>query len=141
MNTVLERTNVSEENAASDFGLVSIVMPNYNSEKYIEATINSVLNQTYQNWELILVDDCSTDNSLEIVRSFDDDRIRILQNEVNSGAAVSRNYALREAQGKWVAFLDSDDLWEPTKLEEQLEFMVENNYAFINFCGGINHRC
>lgn len=114
----------------TDYGLVSIVMPNYNSEKYLKATIESVLAQTYTNWELLFVDDCSMDNSLEIVRSYNDERIKILQNEKNSGAAVSRNYALREAKGKWIAFLDSDDLWIPEKLEKQLTFMVENNYDF-----------
>ncbi len=117
-------------NEEKDYGLVSIVMPNYNSEKYVAETIKSVLDQTYENWELLFVDDCSTDNSLEIARSFNDERIKILQNEANSGAAVSRNYALREAKGKWIAFLDSDDLWAPTKLEEQIAFMVENGYDF-----------
>lgn len=114
----------------TDYGLVSIVMPNYNCEKYLKATIESVLAQTYTNWELLFVDDCSTDNSLEIVRSYADSRIKILQNEQNSGAAISRNYALREAKGRWIAFLDSDDLWKPEKLEKQLAFMVENNYDF-----------
>ena len=115
---------------AVDHGLVSIIMPNYNSEKYVEETIKSVLAQTYQNWELIFVDDCSTDNSLDLVRSFEDDRIKIFQNEVNSGAAISRNYALRMATGKWIAFLDSDDLWESEKLSKQIAFMVENDYDF-----------
>lgn len=114
----------------TDYGLVSIVMPNYNCEKYLKATIDSVLAQTYTNWELLFVDDCSTDNSLEIVRSYSDDRIKILQNEQNSGAAISRNYALREAKGKWIAFLDSDDLWKPEKLEKQLAYMQENGIAF-----------
>ncbi len=113
-----------------DYGLVSIVMPNYNSEKYVEATIKSVLSQTYQNWELLFIDDCSTDNSLKIVQSFKDDRIKILKNEVNSGAAVSRNYALRMAEGRWIAFLDSDDLWEEEKLSKQIAFMLENGYDF-----------
>lgn len=117
-------------NEEKDYGLVSIVMPNYNSEKHVAETIKSVLAQTYKNWEILFVDDCSTDNSLEIARSFNDERIKILQNEANSGAAVSRNYALREAKGKWIAFLDSDDLWAPTKLEEQIAFMVENGYHF-----------
>lgn len=110
--------------------LVSIIMPNYNGAEYLENTIKSVLAQTYTNWELLFVDDCSTDNSLEIVQAFQDERIRIFKNEKNSGAAVSRNYALREAKGKWIAFLDSDDLWVPEKLEKQVAFMVENNYDF-----------
>ena len=112
-------------------GLVSIIMPSYNTAKYISDSIKSVLAQTYKNWELIIVDDCSTDNTDEIVGEFlADERIRYLKNEKNSGAAVSRNYALREARGKWIAFLDSDDLWLPEKLEKQLAFMVENGYKF-----------
>ena len=110
--------------------LVSIIMPNYNGAKYVQETIKSVLAQTYQNWEILFVDDCSTDNSIEIAERFQDPRIRILKNEKNSGAAVSRNYALREAKGRWVAFLDSDDLWLPQKLEKQIAFMEENNYSF-----------
>ncbi len=110
--------------------LVSIVMPNYNGAKYVKETIESVLAQTYQNWEILFVDDCSTDNSIEIVKSYDDPRIKVYKNEVNSGAAASRNYALREATGKWVAFLDSDDLWLPDKLEKQVAFMKENNCFF-----------
>ena len=110
--------------------LTSIVMPSYNTANYISDSIRSVLAQTYTNWELIIVDDCSTDNSVEIIKSFKDPRIRLLQNEKNSGAAISRNYALREAKGKWVAFLDSDDLWNPEKLEKQIHFMDENDYHF-----------
>ena len=110
--------------------LVRIIMPSYNSEKYIKDSIESVLSQTYPYWELLIVDDCSTDKTVEIIKSFKDERIRFFQNAVNSGAAISRNWALREAKGKWIAFLDSDDIWLPTKLEEQLKFMVENNYAF-----------
>lgn len=111
--------------------LVSIIMPSFNTAKFIEESIHSVLQQTYTNWELIIVDDCSKDNTDEIVAPFlVDSRIRYLKNEVNSGAALSRNYALREAKGKWIAFLDSDDLWEPEKLEKQIAFMVENHYHF-----------
>ena len=113
-----------------DFGLVSIVMPSYNSENYIKASIESVLNQTYPKWELLIVDDCSTDKTVEIIKSFKDERIKFFENDKNSGAAVSRNKALCEATGHWIAFLDSDDLWLPTKLEEQLLFMVENHYYF-----------
>lgn len=112
-------------------GLVSIIMPSYNTEKYIKASIESVLAQSYPFWELIIVDDCSTDNTDEIVHQYlADNRIRYFRNSTNSGAAVSRNRALQEARGKWVAFLDSDDLWEPSKLEQQLQFMKENNYKF-----------
>lgn len=111
-------------------GLVSIVMPSYNTGQYIADSIKSIQNQTYKNWELIIVDDCSTDNSLEVIRSFSEPRIRLLQNKKNSGAAISRNYALREAKGKWIAFLDSDDTWAPEKLEKQIQFMEKNNYSF-----------
>lgn len=105
-------------------------MPSYNTAKYIGDSIESVLAQTYSNWELIIVDDCSSDNTDEIVAKFTDKRIRYLKNEKNSGAAVSRNYALREAKGKWIAFLDSDDLWHPQKLEKQLAFMKAKGYKF-----------
>lgn len=111
--------------------LVSIIMPSYNTANYIAASIQSVLDQTYQNWELLLVDDCSTDNTDAVIAPFlSDTRIRYLKNEKNSGAAISRNRALREAKGRWVAFLDSDDLWYPTKLEAQLRFMQEHGYHF-----------
>ena len=111
--------------------LVSIIMPSFNTGKYITETIESVLAQSYKNWELIIVDDCSSDNTDEIVSTYlSDDRIHYLKNEKNSGAAFSRNIALRKAKGKWIAFLDSDDLWLPEKLELQLAYMKKNNYAF-----------
>ncbi|ELC8380994.1 glycosyltransferase family 2 protein [Clostridium perfringens] len=111
--------------------LVSIIMPSYNTAKYISETIESVQSQTYPFWELIIVDDCSTDNTDEVVKSYLlDDRIRYLKNDSNSGAAISRNRALREARGRWIAFLDSDDLWNAEKLEKQIDFMEKNNYKF-----------
>ncbi len=110
--------------------LVSIIMPSYNTGKFIQETIDSVINQTYDNWELIIVDDCSSDNTDEIVKSIKDDRIFYLKNKKNSGAAVSRNKALKMAKGKWIAFLDSDDLWKKDKLEKQIKFMKNNNYHF-----------
>lgn len=111
--------------------LVSIIMPSYNTGRFIKETIESVLAQTYSNWELIIVDDCSTDNTDEVVGQYiSDNRIQYLKNDVNSGAAISRNRALREAKGKWISFLDSDDLWEPRKLEKQIAFMKKNGYAF-----------
>ncbi len=111
--------------------LVSIIMPSYNTSRFIEETINSVLSQTYSDWELLIVDDCSSDDTDDVVQPFlADGRIRYLKNERNSGAAVSRNRALREARGKWIAFLDSDDLWMPEKLEKQIEFMKKNGYHF-----------
>ena len=111
-------------------------MPSYNTARFIEESIKSVLAQTYTNWELIIVDDASTDDTDEVVKKFTEpaevnaSKIHYLKNAQNSGAAVSRNRALREAHGKWIAFLDSDDLWTPEKLEKQLKFMVENGYAF-----------
>ena len=111
-------------------GLVSIIMPSWNTAKWIAESIESVINQTYQKWELIIVDDCSTDNTDNVVASFDDKRIVYLKNESNSGAALTRNKALREAKGEWIAFLDSDDLWKPEKLEKMVAFMTENNYSF-----------
>ncbi|MCR4696216.1 MAG: glycosyltransferase [Lachnospiraceae bacterium] len=112
-------------------GLVSIIMPSYNTAAYIAESIRSVINQSFQNWELLIVDDCSTDDTDEVVRPFlEDTRIRYIKNDINSGAAVSRNRALREAKGKWIAFLDSDDLWMADKLEKQIKFMEENDYHF-----------
>ena len=111
-------------------GLVSIIMPSYNTAPYIAGSIQSVIDQTYKDWELIIVDDCSTDNTDEVITSLHDERIRYFKNERNGGAAVSRNKALRKAKGKWIAFLDSDDLWNPEKLEKQIAFMKENGYVF-----------
>ena len=112
--------------------LVSIIMPSYNCGKYVEETIRSVQAQTYKNWEIIFMDDFSTDDTIwrvSVLRD-NDSRIKLFQNHGNLGAAASRNNALREAKGRWIAFLDSDDLWEPTKLEKQVKFMEENGYAF-----------
>lgn len=112
-------------------GLVSIVMPSYNTGKFIAESVTSVLNQTYRDWELLIVDDCSTDQTDEVLKPFlADKRIRMWRNERNSGAAVCRNRALREAKGKWIAFLDSDDVWLPDKLTEQINFMEANEYRF-----------
>ncbi|AUC84410.1 glycosyl transferase [Polaribacter sp. ALD11] len=110
--------------------LVSIITPNYNSEKFIAQTLQSIRAQTYKNWELIIVDDCSTDKSLDIIEEYSkiDKRIKFLKLSENSGAAVARNKAIKEANGNFIAFLDSDDLWLPKKLEKQLAFMVHNNY-------------
>jgi glycosyltransferase involved in cell wall biosynthesis len=105
-------------------------MPSYNTGAYIKASIQSVINQSYTNWELIIVDDCSTDNTNEIIAQIHDKRIKSIKNDKNSGAAISRNVALREAKGRWIAFLDSDDLWYPSKLKKQIDLMESNNYAF-----------
>lgn len=111
-------------------GLVSIIMPSWNTGKYIADSINSVINQTYPKWELLIVDDHSTDNTDEIISTYTDHRIKYFKNEKNYGAALTRNRALREAQGEWIAFLDSDDLWAPQKLENQIRFMKKNNLVF-----------
>ena len=115
-----------------DYGLVSIITPTWNCARFICETIRSVQAQTYQNWELIISDDCSTDNTREVIEPYlqEDRRIKYICNPKNSGAAITRNNALKVAQGKWIAFLDSDDLWLPEKLEKQVAFMVEKNYHF-----------
>lgn len=107
-------------------------MPSYNCGSFVEETIRSVQAQTYQSWEIIFVDDCSNDQTMEIVMALreKDNRIKVFQNHHNSGAAVSRNLALRKASGRWVAFLDSDDLWYPEKLEKQISFMENHSYSF-----------
>lgn len=115
-----------------DYGLVSIIMPTWACADLIGDTIKSVQSQSYTNWELLIQDDCSTDNTSKVVQTYSDGdaRIKYECNPHNSGAAVTRNNALKRARGRWIAFLDSDDLWESTKLEKQLKFMVDNNYHF-----------
>ena len=112
--------------------LVSIIIPVYNAERFIDDTINSVLNQTYTNWELILVNDCSTDKSREIIEKHvkQDKRIKLINNEVNSRAAISRNNGIKIANGRYLCYLDADDLWDKEKLEKQIKFMKEKNCAF-----------
>ncbi len=111
-------------------GLVSIIMPSWNTGHFIAESIQSILAQTYENWELLIVDDCSTDNTDEVVALFDDRRINYVKNKKNCGAAMTRNRAISMANGEWIAFLDSDDLWLPEKLEKMIEFLTENNYTF-----------
>lgn len=113
--------------------LVSIITPMYNAQKYIESTIASVQKQTYSNWEMIIVDDCSTDNSPDIVAKYaaEDNRIKYFRNKGRNGVAAARNEAMRIATGRYIAFLDSDDLWEPDKLQIQIEFM---NTKEAHFC-------
>jgi len=110
--------------------LISIVMPAYNSEKYIRNSIKSVINQTYKNWELIIIDDYSTDNTVSIIEEFQNKNIHLIKNKKNSGAAISRNKGIKLAKGNYIAFLDSDDLWNKEKLEKQINFMKSNNYDF-----------
>lgn len=112
--------------------LVSIITPIYNSEKFIGYCVKSVIAQTYSNWEHILVDDCSTDNSADIILEYasKDSRIKYIKLQKNSGAGIARNTAIKVANGKYIAFLDSDDLWHPNKLHLQIDFMEINNYHF-----------
>lgn len=112
--------------------LVSIITPSYNSASHIKETIDSVIAQTYQNWEMIIVDDYSMDNSVRIIENIQkkDHRIILLKNEENIGSGPSRNKAIDKAQGEIIAFLDSDDLWCPEKLSLHLKFMEEKQSAF-----------
>jgi len=112
--------------------LVSIITPTYNAEKFIAETLKSVQNQTYQNWEMILVDDASTDETVKIISDFveKDSRIKLFKLEKNSGNGFARNIALEKAVGKYIAYLDADDLWFPNKLEKQIQFLKENNLHF-----------
>jgi len=109
---------------------VSVITPTFNDELFIKETIESILNQTHKNVEVIVVDDCSTDNTINIINSFNDSRIKLIRNKTNQGAAYSRNLALSLASGEYIAFLDGDDLWKNDKLSKQLQFMLDNNYQF-----------
>lgn len=123
--------------------LVSIIMPAYNAENFIEETMISLLNQTYQNWELIVVDDCSNDRTQHIILSYvnQDDRVKYFRLSTNSGAAVARNIGIGKSKGYFIAFLDSDDLWKPDKLSKQIQFMQEYDYHFTcSYYGKINEK-
>lgn len=112
--------------------IVSIVVPVYNAVRFMDDTIQTVLNQTYQNWELLLVDDCSSDDSVQIIKKYQkkDERIKLFKLSENSGAAIARNTGIDKAKGRYLAFLDADDLWVKNKLELQVAFMQEKNAAF-----------
>ena len=112
--------------------LVSIIMPSFNSEKYVGSAIDSVLVQTYDNWELLICDDGSVDNSRLVINSYVelDSRIRLISNYYPKGAPGARNSALEDAQGRYIAFLDSDDIWYSDKLEQQISFMKAGKIAF-----------
>lgn len=115
--------------------LVSIIVPVYNAEKYIEETLDCVRAQTYAHWELLLVEDCSSDNTVAVIRQYmegaDDPRIRLISQPSNMGAARARNRGLQEANGRYVSYLDADDLWMPEKLEKELKFMIEKGASFV----------
>ena len=112
--------------------LVSIITPTYNSEKYITETIESIQAQTYTNWELLITDDCSTDQTIDIIKSYqkNDNRIRLFLLDKNQGAGVARNNSIKEANGRYIAFCDSDDLWMPEKLEIQIGFIKNHKLLF-----------
>ncbi len=111
--------------------MISIIVPVYNAEKFIRETIQSVLDQTYTDFELLLVDDCSRDKSAEVIESFEDARVILLRQEQNAGAYAARNRGLKEAKGRYIAFLDSDDCWEPCKLEHEMAFMERESAGFV----------
>ena len=112
--------------------MVSVITPAYNSSKYIDAAIESVINQTYSNWEMLIIDDASSDDTCAIVESYiaKDSRIRLFRCETNAGAAKARNIGLENALGRFIAYLDADDIWNKDKLEKQIRFMTEKAYAF-----------
>lgn len=116
--------------------LISIIMPAYNAEKYIDESIMSVINQTWKNWELLIIDDCSTDSTKKIINKYTslDTRIRLLSNTNNQGVSYTRNKGIQESHGNWVAFLDSDDLWTPDKLSMQVDLINKTN-ALFTFTG------
>lgn len=113
-----------------DKELISVITPMYNSEKYIGKTIQSVLNQTYKNLELIIIDDKSTDDSISIVKQFNDPRIKLIQLSENAGVAAARNRGIDEALGKYIAFVDADDVWESNKLELQMNCLKDSEADF-----------
>ena len=116
--------------------LVSIITPSFNSECFISETIESIINQTYTNWELLITDDSSSDNGVDIINSYvkKDSRIKLYQLKNNSGAGVARNKSISEANGRYIAFCDSDDRWMAEKLEKQVAFLTEKNLSFT-YCG------
>ena len=124
--------------------LVSIIIPVYNASRFLEETINSIQEQTYSNWEAIFIDDCSSDNSYNLIKKYqkEDKRIKLIKNKTNSGAAVSRNNGINHAEGDYICFLDADDKWHPKKLEKQINFMQELNCEF-SFTGYqfANEKC
>ncbi|MCH5242926.1 MAG: glycosyltransferase family 2 protein [Muribaculaceae bacterium] len=129
----------------TDYGLVSIITPSYNSSQFIAETIQSIQAQSYKNWELIITDDCSTDNSCEIIESFikKDSRIKLIKLDKNSGAGVARNTSIGASSGRYIAFCDSDDRWFPEKLQSQLNFMnakkCDLSYSSYLLCNETDH--
>jgi teichuronic acid biosynthesis glycosyltransferase TuaG len=115
--------------------LVSIIAPCFNAAAYIQQTIVSILNQSYTHWELLIIDDCSTDNSAEVIGSYlGDPRIRLYRQDTNKGPGPARNVGIAAAKGKIIAFIDSDDLWSPMKLKLQVAFFLKNFNVALVFC-------
>lgn len=141
----VETLKMNSENVRNeDCPLVSIVMPMFNSESYVKSSVQSIILQTFSNWELMLVDDCSKDASMRIAEELaeSDSRIKLISLDENSGAAVARNAGILAASGRYIAFLDSDDLWAETKLQKQIEFMKREDcalsytwYECVDECG------
>jgi glycosyltransferase involved in cell wall biosynthesis len=111
---------------------VSIITPTYNSEKFIEKTIQSIINQTYTNWELLITDDNSNDQTVSIINNYviNDKRIKLYKLKNNSGAGIARNNSISKSSGRFISFCDSDDQWKPTKLEKQIKFLIDNKLKF-----------
>lgn len=128
----IKRTEINYVNIRKDPPLVSVITAAYNCEKTIGETIESVQAQTYQNWEMLIVNDCSTDHTIDVVRSYaeKDSRIKLINLSANSGSAAARNTAIENANGRFLAILDSDDLWKQDKLAHQVKFMLEHDYGF-----------
>ena len=113
------------------FSSVDVILPNYNKGKFLEESIKSVIDQTYKNWHLYIIDDCSTDNSKEIIDNFSNlKNVTVIKLYKNKGPAFCRNYAMRISKSKYICFIDSDDSWLSNKLEKQIFFMEKNNYTF-----------
>ena len=110
---------------------VSIITPVYNSDKYLDEMINNIKNQTYKNWELILIDDCSTDDSLQIINFYKSSKIKVFKNKKNIGAGLSRNLGMKKAKGRYITFIDSDDYWHRNYLKKTLNFLKKNDFHFV----------
>ena len=110
---------------------VSVIIPVYNTELYVEKCLNSVINQTYKNLEIIVINDCSTDNSLSIIKKFNDKRLKVINLDKNYGVAYARNKGVEESSGTYICYIDSDDYWDLKKIEKQVNFIKKNNYIFI----------
>ena len=109
---------------------ISIIMPNFNNEKFIKSTLRSIINQTFRQWELIIVDDNSNKNTIKILKNLKNKKIKVIFLKKNKGAGYCRNLAIKNSSGKYLAFIDSDDIWKNKKLSSQFNFMRKNNFLF-----------